>query len=160
MRRSLGIITAVAALTLAACGDRDSASGPAPAGGTPTEATTGPAEFTQVAVLTVSNGGGVGVPAALTRLSTPAEIDKFAGYFNPPLSARIKARASSAQVAEGDALAAGVAYIGCETPTGVRVVHGDSGRLEAEPDVVRSKKQCLVAVTTVGLFTVPADELS
>jgi hypothetical protein len=174
MRQTLGALLLTAALAapaLAGCADDSdpraeeaatpTASGTAPPADSPSgspsqspSTTGGTGDFTEVALLRLTGGGGrVGHRA--TVLDDPAAVDRFAAQFRgEALGNQLMAAIREADVPQGRTLAAAVVSIGCDVPPGVTVEKLEGG-LAILPLKVRSPlPECLAAVTTVALVAV------
>jgi hypothetical protein len=139
----LGIAIGAAALALTGCGD----------GTGPTQAPAPTNAAAPVVLVSQSNGGGASVGSTLRPLTSVAEVDGFVGEFDAGFAATLRKSIQAYDVPVGHQLEAAVAYVGCGTPDGARVV-GD--RL-VPGDAHDANIDCLVAVTTVGLVAVPRD---
>jgi hypothetical protein len=166
MRIALRLSTALLALgLLAGCGsaddtaaptdDRTSAQtqepSPSPSE-TPPE--TGPVDFTQVALISVSNAEGSMDPQAVV-LDSQAAVDEFAGQFSGTQMPTALTKAyKKSDVPGGEVLVGAVVGVSCQAPTEVHVEQTKGG-LEITADPVKTKNQCIVPITTVALVSVP-----
>jgi hypothetical protein len=147
MRRSLGILLLLAALT--GCGSDDGSTAEDPTA-EPTGDPTGPG-WTQVALLSESEAGGEVDPAA-TPLPDEAAVAAFAGGFDERLGSQV-VEAAGVDVPDGQELYGAVVALDCEPPTELRVARdGDDVVVTAEAE--KASIQCLVPVTTVALVLV------
>jgi hypothetical protein len=179
MRRTLGALLLTAALAapaLAGCADdgdpraqdpaSPTASGTPPSGSpaaspaaSPSQSSSdstsdGAGDFTEVALLRLTGGGGrVGHRA--TVLDDPAAVDRFAAQFrSEALGNQLAAAIREADVPEGRTLAAAVVSIGCDVPPGVTVEKLEDGLAILPLKVPSPLPECLAAVTTVALVAV------
>ena len=115
---------------------------------------TGPFDFTQVALISVSNAEGT-VSDEATVLDSRQAVEEFAGQFSGSQMATALNRAyQRADLPQGEVLVGAVVAVACQAPTDVEVAQTEDGlTITAEP--VKSKVQCLVPVTTVALVSVP-----
>lgn len=115
---------------------------------------TGPLDFTQVALISISNAEGT-VSDEATVLDSQQAVDEFAGQFSGSQMPTALDRAyEKADLPEGEVLAGAVVAVACEAPTDVEATQTKGG-LTITADPVKSKVQCLVPVTTVALVSVP-----
>ena len=158
--RRLG--TALLALgLLAGCGSADDTAAPADDRASeqtqepsPSPSETGPVDFTQVAMISVSNADGTVDPQAVV-LDSQAAVDEFAGQFSGTQMRTALTKAyQKADVPEGEVLAGAVVGVSCQAPSEVHVEQTKSG-VEITADPVKTKNQCIVPVTTVALVSVP-----
>jgi hypothetical protein len=180
MRRTLGALLLTAALAapaLAGCGDdggpraedgaSPTASGTAPPSDSPSgspadspsqspsgSTSDGSGDFTEVALLRLTGGGGrVGHRA--TVLDDPAAVDRFAAQFrSEALGNQLTAAIREVDVPQGRTLAAAVVSIGCDVPPGVTVEKLEGGLAILPLKVPSPLPECLAAVTTVALVAV------
>ncbi|SDE01749.1 hypothetical protein [Nocardioides lianchengensis] len=159
MRRSLGILVLIAALS--ACGSDDGSGGeatdPGPSSSAPgSDASdgSGGSGWSQVALLTGSNGGGV-VAETATPLPDEAAVTAFTGGLDDGLAAEVSEAAQAVDVPEGQALYGAVVSLECTPPTAV-VVTRDGDDVLVRPRVEKESPsvQCLAVVTTVALVLV------
>lgn len=164
MRIGLRLGTALLALgLLAGCGSADDTA--APTDDRTTEQTpepspshtppeTGPVDFTQVALISVSNAEGTMDPQAVV-LDSQAAVDEFAGQFSGSQMRTALTKAyKKSDVPDGEVLVAAVVAVSCQPPSELHVKQTKSG-VEITADPVKNKVQCLVPVTTVALVSVP-----
>ena len=120
----------------------------------PTPPETGPVDFTQVAMISVSNADGTVDPQAV-ELDSQAAVDEFAGQFSgTQMSTALTKAYKKADVPEGEVLVGAVVGVSCQAPSEVHVEQTKSG-VEITADPVKTKNQCIVPVTTVALVSVP-----
>ncbi|MEI5673059.1 MULTISPECIES: hypothetical protein [unclassified Nocardioides] len=159
MRRSLGILVLIAALS--ACGSDDGsgseATDPGPSSSAPgSDASdgSGGSGWSQVALLTGSNGGGV-VAETATPLPDDAAVTAFTGGLDDGLAAEVSEAAQAVDAPEGQALYGAVVSLECTPPTAV-VVTRDGDDVLVRPRVEKESPsvQCLAVVTTVALVLV------
>jgi hypothetical protein len=177
MRRTLGallLIAALAAPALAACADRGSAgnagndagndatdaraqdpTSPTASGSPSASPSTGDAvDFTEVALLSLTGGGGT-VGYRATILDDRAAVNRFAAQFrSPALGNQLKAAIRKADVPAGQVLAAAVVSIGCDVPPGVVVQRLEDGLAIVPMEVANPLPECLAPVTTTALVSV------
>ena len=175
MRRTLGALLLTAALAtpaLAACGN-DANSGGNDAAHTraqdPTSPTTSASpspsatqspspgetvDFTEVALLSLTGGGGT-VRYRATILNDRAAVNRFAAQFrSPALGNQLKAAIRKADVPEDQVLAVAVVSIGCDIPPGVVVQRLEDGLAIVPLEVANPLPECLAPVTTTALVAV------
>ena len=182
MRRTLGALLLTAALAtpaVAGCADdggdaraEDTASGTAsgsPSPASPSDlpsappsaapASSGPVDFTEVALLSVTAAGGE-VDYRATVLDDATAVSQFAAQFETAaMGDELTTAVREADVAEGQQLVAAVVSIGCDVPPGV-TVQKLKRALAIVPLKVKSPlKECLAAVTTVALVAVDESAL-
>lgn len=120
----------------------------------PSPPETGPVDFTQVALISVSNAEGSVDPQAVV-LDSQAAVDEFAGQFSGTQMRTALTKAyQKADVPEGDVLVGSVVGVSCQAPSEVHVEQTNDG-VEITADPVKTKNQCIVPVTTVALVSVP-----
>ena len=166
MHTAIRILVAVLALgLLVGCGSQEDTA--RPAGNdtssqseepsrtpTPSPEETGPLDFTQIALISVSNAEGT-VSDEATVLDSQQAVDEFASQFSGSQMATALNRAyQKADLPAGEVMAGAVVGVACEAPTDVEVAHTKDG-VEITADPVKSKVQCIVPVTTVALVSVP-----
>jgi hypothetical protein len=146
MRRTLGVL-ALVAVTLAGCGDDDSADGDVQTDPTPV--------ITQVDLLTATAAGG-SVTTTATELPDDQAVREYAAQFrNDQLGGEIVAAAEKAEVPDGQQLAAAVVAVGCEVPSDVAGTYVD-GEVHVHATVPVTDKRCLAPITSVALMLAPA----
>lgn len=167
MRRSLGILLTVLLLfVVSACGSDDGsgseATDPGPSSSAP--GTDGPggsgdsggSGWSQVALLTGSNGGGV-VTEVATPLPDEAAVTAFTGGLDDGLAAEVAEAARAVDVPDGQALYGAVVSLECVPPTAVVVTReGDDVLVSPRAEKSSPSVQCLAVVTTVALVLVDA----
>lgn len=147
----------VAALGAAAVG---CGSGGAADTGVDVGATSSGPAYEQVAMVTVTEGGGQ-VTDELTFIDSERSLHRYVDVFpSEQLQREVLAAAQYADLADGERLAAAVVDLGCSPPT--RVVVTGSG---ADLRITASGKptvdiQCLAPITTVALVGVSAASAS
>jgi hypothetical protein len=164
MRINLRLGTALLALgLLAGCGSADDTAAPTEdrtseqtqepsPSQTPPE--TGPLDFTQVALISVSNADGTMDPQAVV-LDSQAAVDDFAGQFSGTQMRTALTKAyKKADVPADEVLVGAVVGVSCQPPSEVHVEEIKDG-VEITADPVKTKIQCIVPVTTVALVSVP-----
>jgi len=158
--RRLG--TALLALgLLAGCGSADDTAAPTDdqtseqtQEPSPSPPETGPVDFTQVAMISVSNADGTVDPQAVV-LDSQAAVDEFAGQFSgTQMRTALTTAYKKADVPEGEVLVGAVVGVSCQAPSEVHVEQTKNG-VEITADSVKTKNQCIVPVTTVALVSVP-----
>ncbi len=169
MRRTLGTLTVAlalltcSALLLGGCGSSssssvatDPSSGPAsdPAGN-PTFSP-GPIPGAHAQLVSLTAAGGVASQVA-TPLSSVSDTDRFVAQFRmPAMQNRVRAAVQKALESPDHLVVAQVVAVGCDRPPGVDVMAGQDGRVQLVPREVASPlEECLAAVTTVAVATVP-----
>jgi len=153
MRRSLGTLLAAASLVaIAGCGS--SASSTAVDG--PDSPGPGPVAGARVLPLISMTGGGGRVSRHATLLDSDAHVQRFASQFRvPALAGRISQTADRA-AKSGYLVYGAVVAVGCDRPPGADVSLDDDGQVLITPREVPSPlPECLAAVTTVAIATVP-----
>jgi hypothetical protein len=156
MRRTLGTLFATAALVATAgCGSSTSSTTTT----SPNSPSPGPVTGAHVYPLISMTGGGGRVSQLATELDTPAQVTAFAAQFRAPaLHHRIVATVAKAEP-RGLAVYGAVVAVGCDRPPGVKVVLDGSGRVQIVPEEVASPlPECLAAVTTVAIVSVPGSD--
>jgi hypothetical protein len=164
MKRSLGTLSALLVLLLAAaCGDdsgedaraTDSSSSPT-GSATPGDASGATVDFVQVALLSETNAGGE-VSQQPTLLDSPAAVTNFAETLDGrTMAGKIKSAVVKTDVPDGQAIVGSVVAIGCDVPSGVTLVWNGAG-LDVTPlKAKQSHQECLAPVTTVALLMVDA----
>jgi hypothetical protein len=155
MRRTLGTLLATAVLAAtAACGSATSSTATGPNSPLP-----GPVTGAHVYPLISMTGGGGRMSQRASELDTPAQVRAFTSQFHlPALPHRISAVVT--QVApKAHLLYGAVVAVGCDRPPGVDVLLDGSGRVQIVPHEVASPlPECLAAVTTVAIVSVPGSD--
>ena len=163
--RRLG--TALLALgLLAGCGSADDTAAPADDRASeqtqepsPSPSETGPVDFTEVALLSVTAAGGE-VDYRATVLDDATAVSQFAAQFETAsMGEQLTTAVREADVAEGQQLAAAVVSIGCDVPPGVSVQKLKRALAIVPLKVKSPLKECLAAVTTVALVAVDESAL-
>jgi hypothetical protein len=152
MKRTLGTLLATAALlTTAGCGSSTSST----AGG-PDTPTPGPITGARVLPLISMTGGGGTVSTTATLLDSRAHIRAFTQQFRPhAMTVRVQAAVQRA-AASGHLVYGAVVMVGCDRPPGAVVSLDADGQVQITPEEVASPLQeCLAAVTTVAIASVP-----
>jgi hypothetical protein len=152
MKRTLGALLATAALTATAgCGSSSSttASGPDSPG-------PGPITGAHVLPLISVTGGGGTVSRRATLLDSRAHVGAFTAQFRlPTMGARVDAAVRKA-AASGHLVFGAVVSVGCDRPPGAVVSLDANGDVQITAKEVASPLQeCLAAVTTVAIASVP-----
>ena len=163
MRRTLGPLFLTALLTCGlatGCGDDGTATDSTGAGdrsGSSKPAGDGTVEFTKIALIGQSGAGGR-VDQHATVLDSDAAVAAFSRQFRTASAQhRIETAISKADVPSDRAVVGAVVSLGCDVPPGV-TVHGTGKALTITPmEVASPKPECLVAVTTIALVSVPSD---
>jgi hypothetical protein len=166
MKTALRLGTAVLALgVLAGCGSADDTAAPAEdqtseqtqePSESPKETApeTGPVDFTQLALISVSNAEGTMDPQAVV-LDSQASVDEFAGQFKGAQMGTALTKAyQKADVPDDEVLVAAVVGVSCQPPSEVHVKQTKNG-VRITADAVKTKNQCIVPVTTVAVLSVP-----
>jgi hypothetical protein len=153
------VLTTVVLATTAACGSSSSSVATDPASdpaGNPSRSP-GSVAGAHVLPLISMTGGGGRQTASAQPLDTAAQVAAFLRQLGPtPLRARVRS-AIAAAPADGRDLFGQVIAIGCDRPPGAGVVVGTDGRVQIVAQEVASPLQeCLAAVTTVALASVPS----
>lgn len=129
------------------------AAGSGSSSGSPLQVT-GDADAVAVGVVSASNAGGETSPYA-SALRGRRQVRRFVAPLAPNLRGPIRQAVRTADVPEGRLLFGAVVAIGCDTPTGITVERTWDG-YQVTAQVPKSGVQCLVPVTSVALFHVPA----
>lgn len=153
-------------VVLVACGqpdtDTDSATtgsssestDPTPDASSDSPEDTGPLDFTQIALISVSNAEG-SVSEEATVLDSQQAVDEFASQFSGSRMATALNKAyQKADLPAGEVMVGAVVGVACQAPTEVDVAQTANG-VTITADPVKSKVQCIVPVTTVALVSVP-----
>ena len=165
MRRTLGTLTAAAALVLTAgCGSSSSSSvatdpGSGPASDPAGNPTWSPGPITGASVLPLIShtaAGGTSSPVA-TALTNAEDLDRFVHQFRmKAMQNRVRAAVNRALKVSDRVVVAQVVAVGCDRPPGVEVMAGADGRPQLVPQEVASPlEECLAPVTTVAVATLP-----
>jgi len=164
MRRALGPLLLTTLLTCGlatGCGDdgsgvaADSNPGDHSSSGGPTG--DGSVEFTTIAVIGQSAAGGRVDPHA-TVLDDDAAVAAFTRQFRTDATRqRIETAISKADVPSDRSVVGAVVSLGCDVPRGVSVHASGSGLTITPTPVASPKQECLVAVTTIALVSVPSE---
>jgi hypothetical protein len=151
MRRSLGTLFIVGAVALtAACGTTSSTV--APEADSPSA---GPVQGAHVTLVSMTGGGGR-VSTQATLLDTPAHVRAFTAQFGQPTTRNRVSGAVREVAKQGQLVYGAVVTIGCDRPPGADVALDGSGNVVITPREVPSPlPECLAAVTTVALASVP-----
>lgn len=155
-----GVLIAVAVLGLVAltgCGDR--ASEPARTSSSESSAPvrTSPTEFTQVAIVTQTAGGGQVAERATYLDDEDAVMDYVLAFPSEPLQRKLLAAIDPVVVPDGQRLAAAVVGLGCVVPRHLSVSgHGAELSITGRPLDGGPSIQCLAPITTVAVVLVPA----
>jgi hypothetical protein len=108
----------------------------------------------QAVIVSASN-----VDGETSTLASALVDDKAVGRFLATTDARlaedVRAAVRATQVPAGSTLFAAVVSVGCDQPTGLSWSRTFEG-IEVTPTLPKSQVQCLVPVTSVALFLVPA----
>ena len=163
MRRTLGPLFLTALLTCGlatGCGDDGGVATDSTSAGDRSSATPsggGSVEFTKLALIGQSGAGGR-VDQHATVLDSDAAVAAFARQFRTPSAQhRIETAISKADVPSDRTVVGAVVSLGCDVPPGVSV-RGTGAALTITPMKVASPTpECLVAVTTIALVSVPSD---
>ena len=163
MRRAigtLGLVAALSAATLTGCGsDTGGSNGAGSTASTataPASPTAGPVDFTQVALVSSVNAGGRVSPRA-TALDDAAAVAAFSEQFrSDAMAVRLRQEVAAADVPTGRTLVGAVVAIGCDVPPGVSVQRLGDGLAITPQEVTDPLPECLAPVTTVALVSVDA----
>lgn len=107
---------------------------------------------TTARIISASNVEGE-VDARPVPVEDPESLDELVTTLGADLGPRVRAAVRRSEVPAGETLMAAVVAVGCDRPTGVELVQTFDG-YEVTGIVPKSGVQCLVAVTSVALFTV------
>ena len=154
MHRTLGALLATAALAVTAgCGSTTSST---PTGDPSASDPNGTIDYTKVALISMTGGGGTSTPLA-SPLDTTAQVSAFVRQFRAnAMAQRVRHELAGADVPAGSHLYGAVIAVGCDRPPGFDVI-GGNGRPQIVPREVASPlPECLAAVTTVAIVAVPA----
>ncbi|HEX3930894.1 MAG TPA: hypothetical protein VHW64_09330 [Nocardioides sp.] len=115
----------------------------------------GPVTGAHVSLVSMTGGGGRVSPRA-ALLDTDAHVRAFAAQFGPPaMRNRIRAAVGQART-RGQAVYGAVVALGCDRPPGAVVSLDGGGAVVITPrDVASPLPECLAAVTTVAIASVP-----
>ena len=123
----------------------------------PTEDPTGgEVEFQLVELLTETAAGGAMSEVAVL-LGDDSAVQEFNAQFErAELPTRVQDTVAKTDVPEGMLLYGAVVAIGCDAPTDVSVVAGESGLVITGGKVPSPHLECFAPTTTVALVLVPA----
>lgn len=155
MRRTLGTLFATTALVVSAgCGSSTSSTTAGPDSPSP-----GPVAGAHVFPLISMTGGGGRVSRVASELNTPAQVTAFTSQFRvPALDHQVRATIAKAEPS-GYAIYGAVVAIGCDRPPGADVILDTAMHVQIVPHEVASPlKECLAAVTTVAIASVPGSD--
>jgi hypothetical protein len=155
MRRTLGaLFTTTALLATAGCGSSTSSTAT-----DPNSPSAGPAVGAHVYPLISMTGGGGRVSEQASELDTPAQVEAFTSQFRvPAMKHQIMATLTKAE-SSGHGVFGAVIAVGCDRPPGAGVVLDGSGRVQIVPREVASPlPECLAAVTTVAIASIPGSD--
>jgi len=159
MERFLGTLSLLAVLLISGCGgDAPSDTAPDPTYGpsTSTAPSTGPVDFTLVALVSETAIGGE-VAEQATQLSSDSLSDFTDQFSNDRMEAALSEEVADAAPSGGEELIGAVVSIGCDVPPGVAVEATGTGWTITPMKVKNPLQECLAAITTVALVTVPAE---
>jgi len=173
MRRLLGSVlpTLLLVAALGACGDDEGGTASDDATPTPTASPTasdsptkdspgGEVDFELVQILTATAAGGE-VSEVAVPLGDDAAVQEFTAQFEAEvLPAQVQDAVAQTEVPDGMLLYGAVVAIGCDVPTEVSVVAGDSGLVITADKVPSPQIECFAAMTSVALVLVPAAAVS
>ncbi len=174
MRRVLGSVLPtllVVALVASGCGDEEPGSvsdeSTPTASGSPSESDPpaedppgGEVEFELVETITETAAGGAMSEAAVP-LSDDTAVQEFNAQFETDtLPTRVQNVVNKTEVPDDMVLYGAVVAIGCDSPTDVSVVAGDSGLVIIADKVPSPMIECFAPMTTVALVLVPASAVS
>jgi hypothetical protein len=159
VRCRFAILLAAVLLGLtSACGSSSSSVSMAPASDPagPTRSP-GPVAGAHVLPLISMTGGGGRLTRSAQPLDTPGQVAFFLRQFRmPPMRDRLRAAIAGARV-DGRALVGEVIAIGCDRPPAADVVVGTDGQVRlVAREVASPLQECLAAVTTVALASLPS----
>ena len=159
MRRTLGTLLTLGSVALAtACGSASSsvATDPgSPSTGSPDSPSAGPVVGAHVVLLSMTGGGGR-VSTRASLLDTATQVRAFTAQFGHPTTRSRVTQAVAKAHASGQAVYGAVVTIGCDQPPGADVSLDGSGNVLITPrDIASPLPECLAAVTTVAIATVP-----
>ena len=109
----------------------------------------------QAVIVSASNVKVEAAPRASALVDDEA-IDAFVASLDERFGTDVRAAATQVQVPADSTLFGSVVSMGCETPTSVDWVSTFDG-IEAQATLPKPGVQCLVPVTSIALFLVPAD---
>lgn len=109
----------------------------------------------QAVVVSASNVKVEAAPRASALVDDEA-IDAFVASLDAQFGADVRTAAAKVQVPADSTLFGSVVSVGCETPSTVDWVSTFDG-IEAQATLPKPGVQCLVPVTSIALFLVPAD---
>jgi hypothetical protein len=153
--RTLGGILAITALlATASCGSSSSSTATGPDSPAP-----GPVTGAHVLPLISLTGGGGTVSRSATLLDSPAHIRAFTQQFRQSaMAARVNAAAQRAATS-GHLVYGAVVAVGCDRPPGAVVSLDAKGEVQITAEEVASPlPECLAAVTTVAVASVPGSD--
>lgn len=110
------------------------------------------ATTTTTRIISVSNADGQ-VSERPVPLEDQAALDDFVSGFGADLGPQVEEAVQETDVPPGQTLMGAVVAVGCDKPTGIRLVQTFDG-YEVTGIVPKSGVQCIVAVTSVALFLV------
>ncbi|MGZ6754011.1 MAG: hypothetical protein ACXVEJ_11180 [Nocardioides sp.] len=152
-------LTGTLTLALTACGGGSDGSTVRDPAGSPSSspaATDGPVDFTQVAMVSMTGGGGR-VSTRGTVLGDDAAIAAYARQFRTgAVGDQIRAKAAAAHLPDGRSLVVAVVAIGCDVPPGVHVTAAAGGVVVTPDKVASPLPECLAPVTSIALVSVPS----
>jgi hypothetical protein len=154
MNRTLGSLLVTAALVVTAgCGSTTSS----PAAGDPSASDpNGTIDYTKIALISVTGGGGQVSPVA-SPLVTQAQISSFVRQFRvTTMAQRVRQAVANAEVPNGSNVYGAVIAVGCDRPPGFDVTRGNGQPQIVAREVASPLPECLAAVTTVAIVAVPA----
>lgn len=109
----------------------------------------------QAVIVSASNVKVEAAPRASALVNDEA-IDAFVASLDEQFGADVRAAAAKVQVPADSTLFGSVVSVGCETPTTVEWGSTFDG-VEVQATLPKPGVQCLVPVTSIALFLVPAD---
>jgi len=157
MRRHLGTLAlstvlALAAGSIAACGDAEGDPRDTTVAGTPspTQETVDPldadgVESVEVKLVRGTNGGGT-VGDEAVPVTEDDQLEAFLADLDPAFAEKVRTRVRQLVLGPDQGVLAQVVAIGCESPTSA-TLRGNT----IQADVPKSEVQCLAPVTTVAL---------
>lgn len=152
MKRILGTLLAV--LFLTGCGAQSSST-TTDSGGSAAPDPNRTVDFTRIALLTATGGGGQVNPVA-SPLGTDAQIAEFVAQFRSPgLASRIRHAVVHADLPTASEIVGAVVAVGCDVPPGIDVTHGTDQVQVIPHEVASPLPECLAPMTTVAIVAVP-----